>query len=155
MIYSAYNRPKTKAAPAGDKLQETYEMTIDENGHKTLKLSPIKENIYEKIQESLEETKIENIIARAVGGDATALAVTQGQYFDATGAPTSLAEAQQMIIGLTEEFFRLPLEIREKFDHSPEKFVHEYGSQEWAEAINGTGEPKPVNIKEEEIKANE
>lgn len=132
---TAYNRPKTEPAPTGEKFEDTYEMDIDENGHKTLKLSETKENVYEKIQESLEETKIENIIRRALGGDPTALAATQGEYFDATDAPTSLAEAQKMIIAATQEFFQLPLDIREKFEHSPEQYIHEYGTQGWANKI--------------------
>lgn len=150
MFYTPYNRPKTAAAPAGEKLQETYEMEIDETGHKVLTRSPIKENIYEKIQESLEETKIENILRRAMGGDETALNVTQGAFFDATGAPTSLAEAQKMIISITEEFYKLPLEVREKFDHSPEKYVHEYGSESWVAAMS-----KPQEEPKEEVKTDE
>lgn len=131
MFYSAYKRPKTKAVPAGDKFENSYEISIDENGHKVLEKSPIRENVYDKIQESLEETKIENIIRRATGGDITALNVSNASYFDATGAPTTLAEAQQLIIDATKDFYKLPIEIREKFDHSPEKFITEYGSESW------------------------
>lgn len=152
MFYTPYNKPETAATPAGEKLQETYEMEIDENGHKVLTRSPIKENIYEKIQESLEETKIENILRRAVGGDETALNVTQGAYFDATGSPTSLAEAQKMIIAITEEFYKLPLEVREKFDHSPEKYVHEYGSESWVAAMS---KPESEKVPEEKVKPDE
>lgn len=134
---SAYDRPKTEPAPTGDKYEYIYEMDIDENGHKILVKTDNMENIYEKIQESLEETKIENIIRRAIGGDPTALAQTNGQYFDATDAPQSLAEAQRIIIQATENFFKLPLTIREKFDHSPEKYINEFGSESWIGKMDG------------------
>lgn len=129
---------------SGEKLVDTYEMRIDERGHKVLQKSDIKENIYEMIQESLEESKIENIIRRAVYGDASALNVHNAQYFDATDAPTSLAEAQEMIINATSEFYKLPLEIREQFDHSPEKYVHMYGTQDWLDII----QPKQTTAEE-------
>lgn len=147
---SAYNPGKKNPSPSGEKFESTYEMDIDENGHKILKKSPLKENVYEKIQESLEETKIENIIRRAVGGDPTAMAVTQGEYFDATDAPTSLAEAQQMIIHATEEFYKLPLEIREKFDHSPEMYINEYASDKWIQKMG----IKTTQNEEKEVKEN-
>lgn len=138
---TAYNPKKTEPAPAGDKFEVTYEMDIDENGHKVLSKSERMENVYEKIQESLEETKIENIIRRALAGDETALAVTHGEYFDATNAPRSLAEAQQMIIHASEEFYGLPIEVREKFDHSLEMYVHEYGTETWIEKMKKPEKP--------------
>lgn len=143
---TAYKTARTEPAPAGEKLVKTYEMDIDENGHKKLRLADRLENVYEKIQESLEETKIENIIRRAVGGDESALAVMHGQYIDITDAPKSLAEAQRQIIKATEEFYKLPLEIREKFDHSPEKYINEFGGEEWADKL---GLRKEVSISEQ------
>lgn len=148
-FYTAYHRPKAKEAPAGSKFEETYEMDIDENGHKTLTKSERLENVYEKIQESLEESKIENIIRRAIGGDPTALAVTEGEYFDATDAPTSLAEAQKMIIQATEQFYKLPLSVREKFNHSPEQYIHEFGSEEWTKKIGIKSQETPEEATEE------
>lgn len=154
---SAYNPGKTEPAPSGSKYEYIYEMDIDENGHKTLKKTEKQENIYEKIQESLEETKIENIIRRALGGDPMALAQTNGQYFDATDAPQSLAEAQRMIIQATDEFFKLPITIREKFDHSPEKYINEYGTESWMGKLDGilnkpTTTPTPEKVSNEEAK---
>lgn len=148
---TAYQPGKRNESPAGEKFEITYEMDIDENGHKTLKKSERLENVYEIIQESLEETKIENIIRRAVGGDPTALSTMHGEYIDATNAPASLAEAQRMIIQATEEFFKLPVEIREKFDHSPEMYINELGSQSWMDKI---GYKAPEKEEETEGKVN-
>ena len=49
--------------------------------------------------------------------------------------PRSLAEAQNAILRLSTEFDKLPTDIKEKFDNSKEKFVQEYGTDEWAEKM--------------------
>ena len=118
----------------GSREANDYQIIIDERGHKKLEFVGT-HDIYEEIQSYYEETKIENIIARAAAGDPTALNRRQGVYADITDTPRSLAEAQNAILRLSTEFDKLPTEIKEKFDNSKEKFVHEYGSEEWAEKM--------------------
>lgn len=145
-FYSRTKKRPTEATNPGNEWHQEYRIAIDLNGHKYLEEDG-QTNIYDKIQESLEETKIENIIRRAVGGDETALAVMHGQYMDTTNMPTSLAEMQQAIITATEEFFKLPLDIRQKFDQSPEQFIAQYGSDEWIKKMErptSKGEPEKI-----------
>ena len=133
-FYSRLNPAPVIDAPAGSKEATTYQTQIDENGHKVT--VPIgKTNIYDRIQSSLEETKIENIIRRFTEGDISAFRQGEPLYADMTDAPKTLMEAQNMIIRITEEFNNLPVEVRAKFDHSPEKYVALYGGQEWAQAV--------------------
>ena len=133
-FYSRLNPAPVIEAPAGSKEATTYQTQIDENGHKVT--VPIgKTNIYDRIQSSLEETKIENIIRRFTEGDISAFRQGEPLYADMTDAPKTLMEAQNMIIRITEEFNNLPVEVRAKFDHSPEKYVALYGGQEWAQAV--------------------
>lgn len=133
-FYSRLNPAPVIEAPAGSKEATTYQTQIDENGHKVT--VPIgKTNIYDRIQSSLEETKIENIIRRFTEGDISAFRQGEPLYADMTEAPKTLMEAQNMIIRITNEFNELPVEIRAKFDHSPEKYVAQYGSEQWAEAV--------------------
>ncbi|UPW41184.1 internal scaffolding protein [Sigmofec virus UA08Rod_5306] len=132
-----YNRSEhapRQAAPAGEKQEPVYEMDVDLYGHKFL-VETGKTNIYERIQESLEETKIENIIRRALGGDEEALRVMHGTYTDVTNAPKSLAEMQQLIIKANQDFEKLPIEVREKFNHDPMQFIAEWGSEEWTKKM--------------------
>lgn len=133
-FYSRSEKPTVKPSPAGEKEEPTYEMDIDARGHKTLTQKGYT-NVYEFIQESLEETKIENIIRRALGGDEAALATMHGVYIDVSDAPKSLAEMQQAVITATQEFERLPIEIREKFNHSALQYVAEFGTEEWAKKL--------------------
>lgn len=144
--YSRSKKRPTEATQPGSEWHQEYRMAIDLTGHKYLEEDG-KTNIYDKIQESLEETKIENIIRRAVGGDESALAVMHGTYMDTTNMPKTLAEMQQAVIAATEEFYKLPLDIRQKFDQSPEQFIAEYGSDEWIEKMK---KPETIQITQEE-----
>lgn len=129
-FYTAYNRPKTQATPSGIKEEPVYQMQIDNKGNKNLVQTGMT-NIYDIIQESLEQSKIENIIRRAREGDPYALETMNGQFIDATDLPTSLAEAQSFVIKAKNEFDQLPIEIRRQFDMSAEKYVATYGTEAW------------------------
>lgn len=146
-FYTAYNRPDTQAAPSGIKEEPVYQMQIDNKGHKCLVQTGMT-NIYDIIQESLEQSKIENIIRRAREGDPYALETMNGQFIDATDLPTSLAEAQSFVIKAKNEFDQLPIEIRRQFDMSAEKYVAAYGTEKWMDIMipkktEPTPEPTP------------
>ncbi|UPW41214.1 internal scaffolding protein [Sigmofec virus UA08Rod_4967] len=143
-----YSKKKPGAAStSGEKLEPEYEMQIEACGHKHLIDSGRKIDIYSKIQESLEETKIENIIRRAMAGDETAINTMNGQYIDTQAMPTSLAEMLNLTIQAEQEFNKLPLEIRANFDHSTEKYIMMMGTPEWVENMTTNKEKeKQANI---------
>lgn len=114
----------------GSREANDYEIQIDKKGHKSLKLVGT-HDIYEEIQSYYEETKIENIIARAAAGDLQAMNQRAGFYADITNSPKNLAEAQNQILKLSQGFDKLPAEIRAKFDNSKSVFVNEFGTNEW------------------------
>ena len=118
----------------GSREANDYRVEINDKGHKTLKFIGT-HDIYQDIQSYADECKIENIIARAAAGDPNSLNQRKGIYADITNTPTSLAEAQNMILRLSSDFEKLPTEIRSKFDNSKEKFVKEFGSDMWIEAM--------------------
>lgn len=143
-FYNAYNRPITSAAPAGSKEEPVYRMDIDLKGNKTL-IQTGYTNIYDIIQESLEQSKIENIIRRATEGDPYALTIMNGQYIDTTDLPNTLADAQRFVIRAKEEFDQLPINIRRQFDMSAEKYIATYGTSSWINVMgikNGTDSTK-------------
>ena len=130
--YSRFEKRPTEPAPAGSREMPTYEIEIDERGHKNLVKTGVK-NIYDRIQAPLESTKIETILRRAVGGDPLALAQTNGQYMDCTDMPSSFSAMQNTICRMQQEFEKLPIEIRRTFNNSPEQYIAEYGSEKWLE----------------------
>lgn len=153
MFRSRVSEAIRSIAPSGSKEENTYEITIDEHNHKSLKVSG-KTNIYEKIQEDLESTKIENILAAAEMGDESALNKVIGSYEDTTEMPKTLAEAQTMLIKLEKEFAKLPTEIKAEFNNSPEEYIAKYGSKEFEDKIGLTElkEKKAETLKNEKEK---
>lgn len=125
--------PTPKGMPTGTQMDNVYDYIITENLIKGLeKTGEI--NRYEKIQKSAEECKIETILAKAAV-DPSILQNRKGMFLDTSEAPKSLAEFENMRIKVIQEFGKLPIDIRKKFDNSPEKFVAEYGSEEWADKM--------------------
>lgn len=118
-----------------------------ETGAKVLKIVG-RENIYEKIQECLEPTKIENIIRRFEEGDPTALGHGSGIYADISDMPTNIIEAQKRIQDVQAKFASLPIDIKEKFGNDPTVFM--------AEILSGEGLQKlkkePETTVQEEAK---
>lgn len=153
-FYTAYNRPQTQESPAGSKEEPVYEMQIDLQGHKKL-IKKGMTNIYEIIQASLEQSKIENIIRRATEGDPYALTVMNGQYIDTTDLPKSLAEAQSFVIKAKSEFDQLPINIRRQFDMSAEKYIAAYGTSDWLNIMGiSTNSTKKENPKKLDLNQN-
>lgn len=146
---SMYDRPATIPCETGTEYDKTYTMIIDEFGHKELKCTG-ETNRYKKIQSHLEEVLIENILAKATV-DPSVLNKKQGLYFDSTSMPKTLAEAQNAILAIKQEFEKLPAEIKQKFDNSAEQYVAAYGSKEWGDKMGIlTSEVKETETKEKE-----
>ena len=111
-FYSRLNLPERKPSPAGSEWAEKCVIDVDaETGAKVLKIVG-RENIYEKIQECLEPTKIENIIRRFEEGDPTALGHESGIYADISDMPTNIIEAQKRIQDVQAKFASLPIDIK-------------------------------------------
>lgn len=132
--------------PTGSKFHDNYEVTIDDKGHKTLSQCG-STNTYAKIQEHLEETLIENILQRAQLGDTEALERVNAQYLDCTDMPKTLADAQNKILAIKNEFEKLPIDLRREFDFSPEKYIQEYGTEGWMKTM-GFIKEAPAEVKE-------
>lgn len=146
-----YDRPETISAETGTEYDKTYTMILDKNGIKHLRCTG-ETNRYKKIQSHLDECLVENILAKATM-DPSVLNKRQGLYFDSTSMPKTLAEAQNAILALNQEFEKLPAEIKNKFNNSPEQYVAEYGSKLWGdkmglvkEAVEETKEEKKEEV---------
>ncbi|QCS36089.1 minor capsid protein [Capybara microvirus Cap1_SP_121] len=142
MIFgSRTNLPKTVYAPAGEKEVNTYILETDKNGNTFLTVDGT-EDIYAKTQADLEDSKIENIIARVQYGDISALSARQGIYGDIAEMPKSWAEAQTKMMAMEQIFNKLPLEMRESYGFNYKAFIADYGSEKFMKAI-GITKPEP------------
>lgn len=150
---SYYDRPESTPTATGTMYDNTYTVEIGKTGHKVLAKTG-KTNRYDKVQLHKEECLVENILVRA-SMDPSLLEKKVGQYIDTTKMPKTLAEAQNIIIKAKNEFAALPIELRRKFDNSPEKYISEYGSQEWAETMGITKKEVVKEVIKEEKKKEE
>lgn len=129
-FYTAWDRPPRKPTEPGSRWKKTYQLKLDkETGRKDLE-EVGEEDIYEKILEPFEETKISNILARYAAGDINALNRRPGLFMDISNAPTSLLEASHKLDAVKESFDQLPAEIKAKFGQDPNQFM--------AEVLSGT-----------------
>lgn len=107
-------RPKT---PHGSNLIPTYGEAIDKNGKTYLKKTG-DINMYEKIQASLEETKIYNILEQFLqSGDETILKRREGIYGNFLDIPKSPIELQNTIMRAEKDFEALDKDVRAEFEN--------------------------------------
>lgn len=147
-----YGKNPVYPVATGTEFDTTYHVDIDKHGHKKL-IADGKTNRYLKIQSYAEECKIENILARCAV-DPNALNQRVGQYVDMVNAPKTLAEAQNIIIKVKQEFEGLTADEREKFGNSVERYVALYGTDQWAKSLGYKKEEaaEAITEKAEEVK---
>lgn len=80
-----------------------YQEQLDKKGHKGL-VKTGETNVYEMIQQDLEQSKIENILHRLAMGDLQALNQREGTYFDSTVMPKELRETLNLVLKAKNEF---------------------------------------------------
>lgn len=133
-VYTEFNKPKAKPTNPGDRYLNEYQEQISKDGSKELVVIG-KKDIHEFIQLDLESTKIENILHAVAMGDLQALNQREAFYVDATTMPKTLMEAQNIVIRATQEFEKMPAEIRKEFDYSAEKYVSMMGTKEFLDIM--------------------
>lgn len=119
---------------SGDPIKLLYGLEVDDKGVTDLVVKG-KYDLYEFIQSHADSVDIHKILERFENGDVDALNKYQGYYADITNSPKTFAEALNAVIKATDLFNSLPLEVRAKFDHSPEQFVASLGTQKFIDAV--------------------
>ena len=145
-LTNAREVPKETSA-SGDKIRRTFRWKYDNEGKKELTLDEEIDRDAE-IQSFLEETKIENIIRRATFDPELAqrlgASLGDGEPIDYTEMPTTLAEAQNLMIQAEQTWNELPTETKQRFDNDVDKFIHDYGTMEWAKKLGILTEKAPA-----------
>lgn len=67
-----------------------------------------------------------------------------GEPIDYTEMPTTLAEAQNLMIQAEQTWDKLPSETKQRFDNDVDKFIHDYGTIEWAKKLGILTENPPA-----------
>lgn len=123
-----YETHKRHYIPTGDGMEDVWEYTVDKYGRKILVCTGQK-NLYDEIQAQLEDTKIENILARAAAGEDVFR--PNGIFADVSKMPTNLIEARQQLQMLENTWNGLTQEMRNKYNNSVEDFIGASGTEEW------------------------
>lgn len=144
-IYSRFDRPSTIESPTGNGERSIFEERIID-GERNLVVTG-KEDFKAFIEASKEDTLIDNIIRRFQNGDVTVLQRKQGFYGDVTNMPSSLAQAQNMLIQLEANFNSLPLEDRELFGNSFDRYVSEVSKMSASDFI------EKFNLAQQDLKS--
>lgn len=134
-----YEKRECASTPSGDMYEPTYGYEINKHGQKVLVITG-ETNVWEKVQEYLEETKIENILARAAAGDMTVFR-PEGIYADASEVPKNLIEAQKAMQEMQNLWSQLDNDIKRKYDFDLEKFIGAAGNEEWLKDMGIIKEP--------------
>lgn len=154
---TAYSGQIRIEAPTGSGMQNEYNYQIDKFGRKIL-VKTGETNLYAKIQESLEETKIENILKRVAIGDNSVLR-PDGIYADLTEMPSNLIEARQQMQELENLWNSLDNDIKRKYNFDLDQFIGQAGKEEWLRDMGLLKEdPKPIETPTEtkqEVNENE
>lgn len=133
-----HNEKERKETEAGKKVRLTFRWEYDDKGNKRLVQDEEIDRDAE-IQSYLEETKIENIINRAAFDPSVVqrlgAQLNDEEPQDFTTMPSTLAEAQNMMIQAENTWNKLPREIKQKFDNDVEKFIAGFGRADWMEAL--------------------
>lgn len=146
-----HNEKERKETEAGRKTRLTFRWAYDEKGNKSLVQDEEIDRDAE-IQSYLEETKIENIINRAAFDPSVvqklSAQLNDEEPQDFTNMPSTLAEAQNMMIQAENTWNKLPREIKQKFDNDVNKFIAGFGTADWMETLGLDQKPmaeeKPV-----------
>lgn len=105
----------------GSPLRPKYHNTVLENGSVTVVQYGVTD-FDALIQESLDETLVYNILAKAEG-DPSLLHTRRGFYFDSSTVPKNIFEFHNLHNRMKDQFFNLPDSLRNSFDNDPERFV--------------------------------
>lgn len=106
----------------GNGMRKLYSSRIADDGTVEL-IESGQEDLYAAIQSHKDSCDIHILLARYANGDEMALSKVQGVYGDFTQMPKTYAELLNTVIAGENLFNSLPKEVREKFDHSLEKFM--------------------------------
>lgn len=132
-VYTKFDRTLPSHCPSGTGLLNEYQEEIKKGVKTLVKTGQINTN--ELIQMDYESCKIENILHAALMGDLSKLHAREGSYVDATTMPKNLMDAQNLVLRMKSEFEKMPVEVKEKFNNSADKYVEMMGTKEFTDIM--------------------
>ena len=146
-VYTRSQKSKDFTSNIGSPIVEDYAY-IGEEGKKVLAVVGT-HDLQEEIQSYADSCDINVIVKRFLAGDESALNQREGFYADMTKMPKTYAEWFEKYQAAENYFNMLPVDIRNKFNHSVTEFWSDFGTDHWIEAM-GMKEEKSEVIEDAE-----
>lgn len=127
---------KVIASNPGSKIEDIVALRLTDTGEEEFYIKG-KTNIYEKTQTFKDDCDLEKILMRCTEtGDLSLLNQKQPFYLDMEDMPENIFEMHQKIRQAEETFNNLPLNIKEAYGFSFDKFMADFGSDNWYKLMN-------------------
>lgn len=127
---------------SGTKEKILYHLVYSDNGVKKLDVCGCTD-LYAEIQSHRESTDLSIILSRLDPNQVSNMAssysfndLLESEIINVTQLPKNAGEMLNLVRSGQNLFDGLPIEVREMFNYSMEKFVSSFGSKEFAEKIN-------------------
>lgn len=147
MFRNKFTDKERFTSACGSPDETSFKLKIETDGSRSL-VADGKVNMYAKIQSFALDCDINYLLTRFANGDTTALSKVQGFYGDFTSVPTSVQELQQRVVDAEKLFYQLPLEVREKFNHSPSMFYSQIGTDSFNSILGITADDKVDDLQQ-------
>ena len=143
---------KIKCTNPGSRLATVHRIRIDDNGHKTLMATGEKKNAYAIIQKHADEVGIYEIMRRCEIEGYEILDAKQVYEGDVTMTPKTMMEAMQKLQDAENNFAKLPLEVRQKFNFSFTEYIAQADKdlEKWSRNMGFVSDPAEQEQKQTE-----
>ena len=150
--FAKVSDPNSFVTEPGSPVHILYSSKVLKNGIIELTESG-KEDIQEFIDSQRDSCDMAFILHQLAIGNESVLHQKAPMYGDFTTAPSTLAEAEQMLIDGENAFYQLPLDVRQQFDNDFRQWLYTAGNAEWIQKMvpvsgSDSGE-NPVEVESE------
>lgn len=114
----------------GEGIKDEFGSRIDKNGRVIVSKKGTTD-LYSYIQSFADSTDINVLLKRFANGDESALNQRRAEYMDITEMPSTYAELLNKLNDGKELFDALPIELKNKYGNSFNKWIVESGSKDW------------------------
>lgn len=122
MFKTKYDAHARVFSDPGSPVKDVLSGHLDAHGNIQLVVAG-QENVYDFIQSHKDSTDIHLIMKRFAAGEKDILSQVQGFFADCADMPSTYQEILNAVIAGEETFNRLPIEIKENFGHSFQKWL--------------------------------
>lgn len=127
--------PNEYVSNPGDRDRIIYSAKISPNG--VIEVVPTgKEDFQNYIESFRSQTDMAYILKQLSLGNNAVLNQSDPSYGDYTQMPRSLSEAMQMQLDAERDFYKLPIDTRQKFNNNFREWCFTAGTDEWYEKMN-------------------